>query len=56
MQPIIGLLRKLRGRSAQSLVEYALTLALISVITVLVFQTIRVSVTNKLNAVISQLQ
>jgi hypothetical protein len=59
MGPTIGLVQKLRGRAAQSFVEYALTLAFVSTIAVLEFGTIRLWVITKLNvinALISQLQ
>jgi len=49
------LLRKMRGRSAQSLVEYALILALISVVAILVLRGIGRNVNTKLGSVNSNL-
>jgi len=46
---LINMLRK--GRKGQSLVEYALILALISVVAILVLRGIGQSATNKLNDV-----
>jgi len=48
--------RKLRRRSGQSLVEYALILALIAVVAILVLQGIGKGVNNKLTSVNSNLQ
>ena len=50
------LFRKVSKRSGQSLVEYALILALISVVAILVLKGIGSSVNNKLSNVNSNLQ
>jgi Flp pilus assembly pilin Flp len=50
------MLRKLQRRSGQSLVEYALILALISVVAILVLRGIGTSANNKLSAVNANLQ
>jgi len=50
------LMRKMNRRSAQSLVEYALILALISVVAILVLRGIGSSVNNKLTTVNANLQ
>lgn len=50
------LVRRLKGRSGQSLVEYALIVALISVVAILVLQGIGKSVNNKLTNVNANLQ
>ena len=47
--------RRLTGRTGQSLVEYALILALISVVAILVLSGIGSSVTNKLGNINSNL-
>ncbi len=47
---------KFRGRSGQSLVEYALILALISVVAILVLKGIGTSVNTKLDNVNGNLQ
>ena len=56
MNRIQKLLRRVRGRSGQSLVEYALIVALISVVAILVLQGIGKSVNNKLTNVNANLQ
>jgi Flp pilus assembly pilin Flp len=48
-------LRRFKGRSAQSLVEYALILALISVVAILVLRGVGRSVNTKLGSVNSNL-
>ena len=50
------LFRRVSKRSGQSLVEYALILALISVVAILVLKGIGTSVNNKLSNVNSNLQ
>jgi Flp pilus assembly pilin Flp len=50
------LMRKINRRSAQSLVEYALILALISVVAILVLRGIGTSVNQKLTGVNTNLQ
>jgi Flp pilus assembly pilin Flp len=50
------LFRGLKGRKGQSLVEYALILALIAVVAILVLQGIGKSVNNKLTNVNANLQ
>ena len=50
------LYRGLKGRKGQSLVEYALILALIAVVAILVLQGIGTSVNSKLSNVNSALQ
>ena len=50
------MLRKVKGQSGQSLVEYALILALISVVAILVLRGIGTSVNTKLSSVNSNLQ
>lgn len=50
------LLRKVKGQSGQSLVEYALILALISVVAILVLKGIGGGVNTKLESVNSNLQ
>jgi len=49
-------IRKLRRHSGQSLVEYALILALIAVVAILVLRGIGSGVNNKLTSVNSNLQ
>lgn len=49
-------IRTLRKRSAQSLVEYALILALISIVAILVLKGIGKAVNTKLGSVNSNLQ
>ena len=56
MNRIQKMLRKVKGRSGQSLVEYALIVALISVVAILVLQGIGKSVNNKLTNVNANLQ
>ena len=51
-----GLLRKMNRRSAQSLVEYALILALIAVVAILVLRGIGTAVNTKLTSVNANLQ
>ena len=48
--------RKVKGQSGQSLVEYALILALISVVAILVLRGIGTNVNTKLQSVNSNLQ
>jgi Flp pilus assembly pilin Flp len=50
------LYRRLQGRKGQSLVEYALILALIAVVAILVLQGIGKGVNNKLFSVNANLQ
>ena len=50
------LLRRIQKKSGQSLVEYALILALIAVVAILVLKGIGSSVNNKLTSVNSNLQ
>jgi Flp pilus assembly pilin Flp len=50
------LYRRLQGRKGQSLVEYALILALIAVVAILVLQGIGKGVNNKLISVNANLQ
>lgn len=50
------LLRKMNRRSAQSLVEYALILALIAVVAILVLRGIGTAVNTKLTSVNANLQ
>jgi Flp pilus assembly pilin Flp len=50
------MLRKVNRQSGQSLVEYALILALISVVAILVLRGIGTAANNKLSAVNSNLQ
>ena len=50
------MLRKVKGQSGQSLVEYALILALISVVAILVLKGIGGGVNTKLGSVNSNLQ
>ena len=50
------LMRKMNRRSGQSLVEYALILALIAVVAVVVLKGIGTSVNNKLTGVNANLQ
>lgn len=50
------LLRRLKNHSGQSLVEYALILALISVVAILVLKGIGTNVNNKLENVNSNLE
>ncbi len=52
----IRILRKLKRQSGQSLVEYALILALIAVVAILVLNGIGSSVNNKLTNVNGNLQ
>jgi Flp pilus assembly pilin Flp len=49
------LLRRVKGQSGQSLVEYALILALISVVAILVLRGIGTNVNTKLGSVNSNL-
>lgn len=56
MNRIQKLFRRVKGRSGQSLVEYALIVALISVVAILVLQGIGKSVNNKLTNVNANLQ
>ena len=49
------MLRKVKGQSGQSLVEYALILALISVVAILVLRGIGTNVNTKLGSVNSNL-
>ncbi len=49
-------MRKFNGRSGQSLVEYALILALISVVAILVLKGIGTNVNSKLQSVNTNLQ
>ena len=56
MNNIKRLARRLRSRSGQSLVEYAIILALVSVVAILVLQGIGTSVTTKFSNVNSNLQ
>ena len=53
---LVRIMRKLNRRSGQSLVEYALILALIAVVAILVLQGIGTSVNNKLTNVNMNLQ
>ena len=53
---LLRLYRRLNGRKAQSLVEYALILALIAVVAILVLQGIGQGVNNKLIQVNANLQ
>ena len=53
---ILKMVRKFKNRSGQSLVEYALILALIAVVAILVLKGIGSSVNNKLTSVNSNLQ
>jgi Flp pilus assembly pilin Flp len=55
-KPMMKFLRKIKSRSGQSLVEYALILALISVVAILVLKGIGTSVNNKLTNVNGNLQ
>jgi Flp pilus assembly pilin Flp len=50
------IMRKMQRRSGQSLVEYALILALIAVVAILVLQGIGTNVNNKLTNVNTNLQ
>ena len=50
------MLRKVKGQSGQSLVEYALILALISVVAILVLKGIGTGVNKQLGSVNSELQ
>ncbi len=49
------MMRKFKGRSGQSLVEYALILALISVVAILVLKGIGTGVNKQLSSVNSEL-
>ena len=53
---LVTLVRRIKRRSGQSLVEYALILALIAVVAILVLQGIGTGVNNKLTSVNSNLQ
>jgi len=53
---IRGLYRGLKGQKGQSLVEYALIIALIAVVAILVLQGIGTGVNNKLTSVNANLQ
>jgi len=53
---LLRLYRRLNGRKAQSLVEYALILALIAVVAILVLQGIGQGANNKLTSVNANLQ
>lgn len=55
-QLLLKVSRKFKSRSGQSLVEYALILALIAVVAILVLQGIGKSVNSKLSNVNSALQ
>jgi Flp pilus assembly pilin Flp len=50
------MLRRMKRQSGQSLVEYALILALISVVAILVLRGIGIAANNKLSQVNSNLQ
>ncbi len=50
------MMRRVKGQSGQSLVEYALILALISVVAILVLRGIGTNVNSKLGSVNSNLQ
>ena len=56
MKKLTRIARALKGRSGQSLVEYALILALISVVAILVLKGIGTSVNTKLENVNGNLQ
>jgi len=56
MKVLQKLVRKIKGRSGQSLVEYALILALISVVAILVLKGIGTNVNTKLGSVNTNLQ
>jgi len=53
---MMTMLRRVKGQSGQSLVEYALILALISVVAILVLRGIGVAANNKLSQVNTNLQ
>ena len=53
---LVTLVRRIKRRSGQSLVEYALILALIAVVAILVLQGIGTGVNNKLTSVNANLQ
>ena len=56
MKQMMNVLKRLNCRSGQSLVEYALILALISVVAILVLKGIGTSVNTKLDNVNGNLQ